>query len=356
MTTTVSIRFKFRRGTASEWTTANPVLLAGEPGLETDTGKMKFGDGTTAWNSLAYFGGTPVIADGSITLAKLADVATGTVFYRKTAGSGAPEVQTLATLKTDLGLTGTNSGDAPCIIDIFTSSGTWTKRAGLKAARTVVIGAGGGGAAGRKGAAGSARSGGGGGGGGAFSESIIPATLLGATETVTVGTGGAGAPAQSTNSTDGAAGTAGGLSSFGGHVYARGGNGGSAGASANLAAGFAAGGVFSGGTGGPTSVTATPSAASSVGTFAATGGGGGGSISTGNSALTPGTGGSQTAGASLNGGTAGTAGGNGGAGNAPAAGTPRGGSGGGGGAPNLSGNSGAGGNGADGLVIVFNYF
>jgi hypothetical protein len=32
-----------------------------------------------------------------------ANVASGTVFYRKTAGSGAPEVQTLATLKTDLG-------------------------------------------------------------------------------------------------------------------------------------------------------------------------------------------------------------------------------------------------------------
>jgi hypothetical protein len=41
----------------------------------------------------------------------MANVATGTVFYRKTAAAGAPEVQTLATLKTDLGLTGTNSGD-----------------------------------------------------------------------------------------------------------------------------------------------------------------------------------------------------------------------------------------------------
>ena len=51
------------------------------------------------------------LADGSVTLAKMADVATSTVFYRKTAGTGVPEVQTLATLKTDLGLTGTNSGD-----------------------------------------------------------------------------------------------------------------------------------------------------------------------------------------------------------------------------------------------------
>ena len=51
------------------------------------------------------------LADGSVTLVKMANVASGTVFYRKTAGAGAPEVQTLAQLKTDLGLTGTNSGD-----------------------------------------------------------------------------------------------------------------------------------------------------------------------------------------------------------------------------------------------------
>ena len=51
------------------------------------------------------------IADGSITVAKMANVATGTVFYRKTAGTGVPEVQTLATLKADLGLSGTNTGD-----------------------------------------------------------------------------------------------------------------------------------------------------------------------------------------------------------------------------------------------------
>ena len=51
------------------------------------------------------------IANSAVTLAKMADVATSTVFYRKTAATGAPEVQTLATLKTDLGLTGTNSGD-----------------------------------------------------------------------------------------------------------------------------------------------------------------------------------------------------------------------------------------------------
>lgn len=51
------------------------------------------------------------IANGAVTLAKQANMATASVVYRKTAGAGAPEVNTLATLKTDLGLSGSNSGD-----------------------------------------------------------------------------------------------------------------------------------------------------------------------------------------------------------------------------------------------------
>jgi Major tropism determinant N-terminal domain len=54
---------KIRRDTAANWTANNPVLTTGEPGLETDTKKLKFGDGSTAWNSLAYAttgGGSPI--------------------------------------------------------------------------------------------------------------------------------------------------------------------------------------------------------------------------------------------------------------------------------------------------------
>lgn len=43
---------KLRRGTATQWTTADPVLAAGEPGLTTDGGLLKFGDGTTPWSTL----------------------------------------------------------------------------------------------------------------------------------------------------------------------------------------------------------------------------------------------------------------------------------------------------------------
>ena len=51
----MAIQIQLRRGTASQWTTANTLLAQGEIGLETDTNKFKFGDGVTTWNSLAYY-------------------------------------------------------------------------------------------------------------------------------------------------------------------------------------------------------------------------------------------------------------------------------------------------------------
>jgi hypothetical protein len=50
----VVTQIQVRRGTAAEWTSANPTLAAGEWGYETDTNKGKIGNGATAWNSLAY--------------------------------------------------------------------------------------------------------------------------------------------------------------------------------------------------------------------------------------------------------------------------------------------------------------
>ena len=50
----VVTQIQIRRGTASQWTSANPTLASGEWGFETDTKKGKIGDGATAWNSLAY--------------------------------------------------------------------------------------------------------------------------------------------------------------------------------------------------------------------------------------------------------------------------------------------------------------
>lgn len=49
-----TVRIQIRRGTASDWTSVNPTLAAGEIGYETNTGKLKIGDGSTAWTSLNY--------------------------------------------------------------------------------------------------------------------------------------------------------------------------------------------------------------------------------------------------------------------------------------------------------------
>ena len=47
-------RIQLRRDTAANWTSSNPVLALGEAGFETDTRLLKIGNGSTAWNSLAY--------------------------------------------------------------------------------------------------------------------------------------------------------------------------------------------------------------------------------------------------------------------------------------------------------------
>jgi hypothetical protein len=50
----MAIRIQFRRGTAAEWASANPVLAAGELGYESDTGAFKIGNATDNWGALAY--------------------------------------------------------------------------------------------------------------------------------------------------------------------------------------------------------------------------------------------------------------------------------------------------------------
>ena len=50
----MATQIKLRRDTAANWTSANPTLGSGEPGFETDTGKLKIGDGSTNWNALGY--------------------------------------------------------------------------------------------------------------------------------------------------------------------------------------------------------------------------------------------------------------------------------------------------------------
>jgi hypothetical protein len=46
---------QIRRDTLANWASVNPVLASGELGLETDTLRLKYGNGSTAWNSLSYY-------------------------------------------------------------------------------------------------------------------------------------------------------------------------------------------------------------------------------------------------------------------------------------------------------------
>lgn len=127
------------------------------------------------------------------------------------------------------------------VTTVFTASGTWTKPAGLAYVRAYGVGGGGQGGGGAATAAGQVAEGAGGSAGG-YCESVLAASALAPTVTVTVGAGGTGGAA-------GAAGNAGGASSFGSHWTAGGGGGGAAGAATatNAVADGALGGTATGG-------------------------------------------------------------------------------------------------------------
>ena len=64
----MATKIQFRRDTSENWTQANPIPASAEPCFETDTGKLKFGDGTTSYNDLDYFGSqsVPVATESSL--------------------------------------------------------------------------------------------------------------------------------------------------------------------------------------------------------------------------------------------------------------------------------------------------
>jgi len=93
----MAVRIQFRRGTAAEWFSTNPILAVGEVGFETDTRKFKIGTGDKRWNDVSfpyYAQGTitSVIAgggltgggsNGEVTLSLDSAVLTGTVFNNR---------------------------------------------------------------------------------------------------------------------------------------------------------------------------------------------------------------------------------------------------------------------------------
>lgn len=81
-------RILIRRDTAANWTAANPTLAAGELGGETDTGKIKLGDGTTSWSNLAYQGGVTSVNGQTGVVTGLAPLASPTFTGTVTLPSG----------------------------------------------------------------------------------------------------------------------------------------------------------------------------------------------------------------------------------------------------------------------------
>lgn len=278
-------------------------------------------------------------------------------------------------------------------VQLFLSSGTWTKPPNATVVRLIGIGGGAGGGSGRRGSTATVRCGGGGGQGAGMNDMIVPASVFNATEPVTIGAGGIGGAAVTTDNTDGNAGGLGGSTIFKAYSYFRAGNGiGGNGGTATGGNGGASGGggFFNGGAGGNANGSGGNGGNGNGVNAAGNGGGAGGGISItnvdGNGGL--GTfvvgslGGSLSSYGRPNGGTApGGAGQNGnnigditsnylvyggpaGAGGAASSVGPAGnggnagkfGSGGGGGGASLNGNnSGAGGNGSDGALLVISW-
>jgi hypothetical protein len=50
----MAVKIQFRRDTAANWQSVNPILSQGELGLDTTNNRFKMGDGSTAWNDLDY--------------------------------------------------------------------------------------------------------------------------------------------------------------------------------------------------------------------------------------------------------------------------------------------------------------
>jgi len=87
-------KIQIRRGTAAQWVTANPLLMIGEMGYETDTNLLKAGDGVTLWVSLPYFNGIQGVTGATgATGAKGATGATGAGIQGNTGATGSQGIQ-----------------------------------------------------------------------------------------------------------------------------------------------------------------------------------------------------------------------------------------------------------------------
>jgi hypothetical protein len=109
-----------RRDTAANWTSANPTLLAGEIGIESDTSKIKLGTGSTAWTSLSYtpwsqvstypFVNADIASGAAIAYSKLATLTSGNIVLGSSANVATSTAVTGDVTISNTGVTAIASG------------------------------------------------------------------------------------------------------------------------------------------------------------------------------------------------------------------------------------------------------
>ena len=126
----MAVQIQSRRDTAANWTANDPTLAAGEIGIETDTAKVKVGDGATAWTALDYID-SAIDHDATTNFAANEHFTEASISHLNITNIG---TQTHAQLETAVGLntakdtnvsTDLSAGTrAPTTIDVNSSDGT----------------------------------------------------------------------------------------------------------------------------------------------------------------------------------------------------------------------------------------
>ena len=94
----MAVQIQFRRGTASEWETVDPILALAEMGIETDTDLFKIGDGIKTWTELDY-GGLRGYAGSAGFVGSIGNMAVDNVLYVSKSGNDSNDGRSLTTTK-----------------------------------------------------------------------------------------------------------------------------------------------------------------------------------------------------------------------------------------------------------------
>ena len=148
MSITQTALMQQRRDTAANWTSANPTLLAGEIGIESDTLKWKVGTGSTAWTSLGYIpafslSAYPIVnadiaAAAAIAYSKLATLTSGNIVLGSSANVATSTAVTGDVTISNTGVTAIATG---VIVNADINASAAIAGSKIVAATTSVVGA-----------------------------------------------------------------------------------------------------------------------------------------------------------------------------------------------------------------------